>query len=179
MYHPAHLTQLLFQTNPSHINTEIKYSMTQSTLTTSFQTLEAVFDQIPFNQMLGLKLTAVASDHILLTLPMKPGLIGNYTHGILHGGVISTVLDMAGGMAAIVNTLQKRTNEGHPDPAQGLSMSSTISLHIDYLLPGIGDFFTAMAKVSHGGNKIIFTKMEFLNSDNKIIATGHATYLVR
>ena len=41
---------------------------------------------------------------------MKRELIGNFLHGILHGGVISSLLDMAGGMVVMMSALRE-----HPD----------------------------------------------------------------
>ncbi len=44
-----------------------------------------VFTAIPFNHMIGLKLDAIESDHIVLSFTMKKELIGNFLQGILHG----------------------------------------------------------------------------------------------
>lgn len=55
------------------------------------------FTDIPFNRMLGLHLDHVTPEHVILNFSMKNDLIGNFLYGILHGGVISSVLDMAGG----------------------------------------------------------------------------------
>jgi len=56
---------------------------------------------IPFNRMLGLTLEELDTDHVIMQFKMKDDLIGNFLHGILHGGVISSVLDMAGGMVVM------------------------------------------------------------------------------
>src|SRR5579862_1391226 len=95
-----------------------------------------VFSEIPFNRILGLTLDAIEKDHILISFTMREELIGNYMHGILHGGVISSVLDMAGGAAAMVAAIQKRPSDDLSQLAAVLSKSSTINLNVDFIRPG-------------------------------------------
>lgn len=71
------------------------------------QTFLHMFTDIPFNQMLGLKLVSLTEESATLSFPMKPTLIGNFMQGILHGGVISSVLDMAGGAIAMAHAALK------------------------------------------------------------------------
>lgn len=137
-----------------------------------------VFSEIPFNRILGLKLDAVMEDHILISFTMREDLIGNYMHGILHGGVISSVLDMAGGAAAMITVIQKRKDEDINQLASVLSKSSTINLNVDFLRPGKGETFITKAYVTHSGNRITFTRMELYNQESKLIATGTATYMI-
>ncbi len=136
------------------------------------------FFEIPFNRMLGLSLDVVEKDYILISFPMKEELIGNYKHGILHGGVISSVLDMAGGTAAMLTVIQKHQGEDVEELGRKLTKTSTISMHVDYIQPGRGEKFNAKAWVSHAGNKITFTKMELHNQANVLIASATATYLI-
>ena len=66
-----------------------------------------VFSSIPFNKTLGLMFDSVENDHILMHFDMREELVGNFVQGILHGGVISSVLDMAVGAAAMIAHIQK------------------------------------------------------------------------
>ena len=63
--------------------------------------LQMGFNLIPFNQVIGFKLLDVSLDHVVGEFAMKPQLIGNMTHSILHGGVIATALDAIGGAMAM------------------------------------------------------------------------------
>lgn len=144
----------------------------------SLQVLSKAFMEIPFNRMLGLRLSEIDSDSISMSFDMKPDLIGNYLYGILHGGVISSVLDMAGGVAVMVAAIQKRKEKSTEELAAILGKSSTVNLHIDYIRPGKGEFFTAKAYVVHAGNKISFARMELFNHESTLIANGTGTYLV-
>lgn len=143
-----------------------------------FQQISKVFAEIPFNRLLGLTLDTIESDHIAMSFSMKDELIGNYLHGILHGGVISSVLDMAGGVAIMVAAVLKRKGQSFEEIAAALGKASTINLHIDFIRPGKGETFIAKAYVVHSGNKISFARMELYNHESTLIANGTGTYLV-
>src|SRR3990167_8803289 len=90
------------------------------------QHLSRVFTGIPFNQMLGLQLDHIDTQHITMSFNMKQELIGNFLHGILHGGVISSVLDMAGGMAVMAAAIHKHPDSTIDDLAAIVGKTSTI-----------------------------------------------------
>lgn len=138
--------------------------------------LSLAFTQIPFNQMLGLKLGTAAPDHVILNFNMKPELIGNFLRGILHGGVISSVLDMAGGMVVMMKSIDRYSDRSVEDLINIVGKCSTVDLQISYLRPGRGDLFTAKAWLLKNGNKISFTRMELLNQQDALIATASGTY---
>jgi uncharacterized protein (TIGR00369 family) len=141
------------------------------------QKLSHVFTEIPFNRLLGLKLDKIDQEGVVMSFSMKDELIGNYLHGILHGGVISSVLDMAGGVAVMAELVQKRIDQTFEEIAAALGKASTVNLHIDYIRPGKGMSFIAKASVVHAGNKISFARMELYNQDSLLIASGTGTYL--
>ena len=141
------------------------------------QELINVFDNIPFNRALGLRIKKFESNEVTLIFDMKPELIGNYLHGILHGGVISSVLDMVGGVAVMLATIQKHTEKNLAALADTIGKSSTINLNINYLRPGKGNHFTAKGFLMHAGNKISTARMELHNQDCLLLATGTGNYL--
>ena len=65
------------------------------------------FERIPFNRLLGIELDELSAERVTMHLPMKPELIGNFVQGILHGGVISTLLDVCGGAMALIGAFDK------------------------------------------------------------------------
>lgn len=137
-----------------------------------------IFSAIPFNRTLGLKLKSIEPDTVHLTFTMRNELVGNFLQNILHGGVISSVLDMAGGAAAIVSAVQKLPAHSLDELSAQLGKSSTVNLHVDYLRPGKGEHFVAKSWVLRSGNKITVTRMELFNQDDILIATASGTYLV-
>ena len=131
-------------------------------------------NHIPFNKVLGLRLESMDPKAPKLAFDMRPELVGNSRRGILHGGVISAVLDATGGFA-IMLALAKE-----PKPGEKLSFPNmgTIDLRVDYLRPGRGKHFVASAKVVRLGNRIAVTHMELVNDDGELISTGAAAYVV-
>jgi len=152
--------------------------MTQLTEHSLVNELKNAFHAIPFNQLLGLKIQEINDEHITLTFQMKKELIGNYLQGILHGGVISSVLDAAGGVTAMLAIIAKNPSVSLHDLTTSLKKSGTINLNIDYLRPGKGENFLAKAWIIQAGNKICFARMECYNQENLLIATGSGTYLI-
>lgn len=149
---------------------------TDTKLQAQLQQLSLAFTSIPFNQMLGLKLDALEEDHVVMSFIMKNDLIGNFLQGILHGGVISSVLDMAGGMLVMASAIRKHSDENMEEIVSVLGKCSTIDLQVSFMRPGKGDRFIAKAWLLKSGNKIAFTRMELQNQDETVIATGSGTY---
>jgi uncharacterized protein (TIGR00369 family) len=135
-------------------------------------------EQIPFNQLLGLRMGDITSDGVHMHFSMKKEFIGNYFYGILHGGVISSVLDMVGGVAIMLAAIQKCPEKNLEEMASIIGKASTINLHIDYIRPGKGEDFIAKAHLMHSGNKISFARMELYNEENTLIASGSGAYRV-
>ena len=59
--------------------------------------IASVFQQMPFNQLLGLRVTAFSAERAEVRFQWKSELVGNPVQQILHGGVIASVLDVVGG----------------------------------------------------------------------------------
>jgi len=140
------------------------------------QQLSVAFTSIPFNQMLGLKLEHLEDKQVAMSFNMKNDLIGNFLQGILHGGVISSVLDMAGGMLIMASAINKHPEANLEELANIVGKCSTIDLQVSFLRPGRGDRFIAKAWLLKSGNKIAFARMELQNQDETLIATGSGTY---
>lgn len=142
------------------------------------QEFAQLINDIPFNRILGLHLELLEKEKVTLRFDMKKELIGNFFYGILHGGVISSVLDMAGGVVAMLSTLQKHPDKTPEELKEILTKSSTVDLHVSYVHPGKGEHFIATAKVMHSGKRLCFTHIELHNNESKLIATGTGTYLI-
>jgi uncharacterized protein (TIGR00369 family) len=141
--------------------------------------LAMTFSAIPYNKMLGLQLDSIEANFVVMSFDMKPELIGNFLQGILHGGVISSVLDMAGGVATMASAIMTHADKSVEDLIERIGKTSTVDLHIQYLSPGLGKRFSAKAYLTKMGKKISFARMELSNDENVLIATGSATYLVK
>ncbi len=134
--------------------------------------------KIPFNKVLGLKIESLKMDDVRVKFEMKDDFIGNYVQGILHGGVISAVLDTTGGLTASMGVLQKMIGRTAEEIGKSLTKIGTIDLRIDYLRPGKGKYFVAIGSIMRAGRRVSVTRMELYNDENVLIAVGTGTYIV-
>lgn len=134
--------------------------------------------KIVFNEYLGFTMGEHTADSVSIDFKMRPELIGHYMHGRLHGGVISAVLDAAGGLAVIWKIADFYGGEGADQILGRFKALATIDLRVDYLRPGVGDTFTAKAKVIRLGRRIAATHAELRSNEVSQIATSSGTYIV-
>lgn len=139
---------------------------------------ESFVERMPFNRILGIDVLSLHHDRPELRFDMRPDLVGNYTRNILHGGVISSVLDVTGGLVAFLGVQQKLKGKPVAEIVERFSRIGTIDLRIDYLRPGLGDWFLARGFPLRTGNKVAVTRMELFNDRNDLIAVGTAAYTV-
>ena len=130
-------------------------------------------EHIAFNKHLGLKVESFDLEAPKLRFDMRPELVGNPARQILHGGVISATLDVAGGFAIMLSLAAEMTGIPISFPKMG-----TIDLRVDYLRPGRGKHFVAAARIVRKGSRIAVTHMELHNEAGELIATGAAAYVV-
>ncbi len=141
--------------------------------------LTQIFEQmIVFNQVLGLKITSLLPTQVRARIDMKPELIGHYAHHRLHGGVISAGLDAMGGLAVMAAIGARHMDETPAQRLHRFGKLGTIDLRVDYLRPGIGEYFELRAEVMRLGSRVASTRMEFLGADGKLLSTGTAAYIV-
>jgi uncharacterized protein (TIGR00369 family) len=134
-------------------------------------------EQIPFNKLIGLKVKSFNADEIVFKIEMRDELVGNWLQGILHGGVIATALDVAGGTAALVGAYARKSDLPQEERIKSLSKLGTIDMRVDYLRPGKGKEFFASASILRIGSKVAVTRMEFKNESDELIAVGTGTYM--
>lgn len=128
---------------------------------------------IAFNKHLGLKVESFDREAPRLRFDMRPELIGNPSTKILHGGVISATLDVAGGFVIMLGLAHEMDSLPTSFPKMG-----TIDLRVDYLRPGRGKYFIATARIVRKGSRIAVTHMELHNDEGDLIATGGAAYVI-
>ena len=134
--------------------------------------------KIAFNQVLGLKIASVRPGDVRGLITMKPELVGHYSYGRLHGGVISAVLDAMGGLALMVGIAERHPHDNMLQVMQRFSRMGTIDLRVDYLRPGLGRHFVATAEPTRLGGRIGSAQMRLVNDEGTLIATGAAAYVV-
>jgi uncharacterized protein (TIGR00369 family) len=134
--------------------------------------------QIVFNQLVGLKIASVRPGDVRGTVAMRPELVGHAAYGRLHGGVISSALDAMGGLALLVALAERHPHENLEQVTHRYARLATIDLRVDFLRPGQGLHFVAMAEVSRLGGRVGSTQMRLVNDEGTLIATAAAAYMV-
>ena len=141
--------------------------------------LKAIFEEkIVFNQVLGLKITSLAPALVTGRIDMRPELVGHFSFNRIHGGVISAGLDAMGGLAAMAAIGARHMDESPLQRLHRFSKLGTIDLRIDYLRPGISEYFELRAEVLRLGSRVASTRMAFSGADGKLLASGAAAYIV-
>jgi uncharacterized protein (TIGR00369 family) len=141
--------------------------------------LKEMFEKhISFNQVLGLQILSVKPGDVRGAFAMRPELVGHFSYGRLHGGVISSVLDAMGGLSLMVAIAERHPNDSALQAMHRFSRMGTIDLRIDYLRQGIGKRFVASSEVSRLGGRVGSTQMKLVNEEGTLIATGAAAYIV-
>jgi uncharacterized protein (TIGR00369 family) len=134
----------------------------------SYDQFRDFFDRaIPFNVFLGMRLAEMRDCYARLELPFRPEFIGDARRPALHGGVISSLIDTAGGAA----TFTKISADDY---------CSTIDLRVDYLLPGSPELICAEATVLRIGNRVSAVDIRAFHpsAPDRTVATGKGVYSV-
>jgi len=142
--------------------------------------LKAIFEEhVPFNRFVGFKLASLDPKNPRVRFDMRPELIGNPQRQILHGGVISSVLDLMAGVVIHIALFEKDSEHlAFKDGKPVFPNIGTIDLRVDYLRPGRGAWFEASGQVVRMGKRIAVAHMQLENDSGELIATGSAAYVV-
>jgi len=152
---------------------------TPANLLEAFELLKDIYErQMPFDRLLGIRVETLTETEVTVRIDMRQELIGNYVRNILHGGVISSVLDLTGGLIASVDLIKHLDGSSLEDIGKRLTRIGTIDLRVDYLRAGQGKYFTATGNVLRRGNKVAVVRTELINNQKLLIAAGTGTYLV-
>jgi uncharacterized protein (TIGR00369 family) len=125
--------------------------------------LEVMEREVPFNRLLGIRGESAEKGSCVLVLPVKPEFVGDPRRPALHGGVISALIDTAGGLAAWTAL------------EEGESVS-TVDLTVDYLEPaGLQGDLRAAAELLRKGNRVCHVRMR-VTQDGTVVAEGRGVY---
>ena len=132
----------------------------------------------PFNKLLGLTPESMDIENGCVRFTMREELMGNTVYGTLHGGVISSILDIAGGFVVFLDLYRRMKGQPIERLVERFTKISTIDLRTDYLRPGIGKSFVASGFTLRTGNKVAVVRTELHNDKGILIAVGTASYIV-
>lgn len=141
--------------------------------------LKVIYEQqMPFNRLLDIRIPTLTLTDIQVRIDMRQELIGNFIREILHGGVISSVLDLTGGLIASMELLKHMEGLEIEEIGKRMAKVGTIDLRVDFLRPGKGAYFLATGTILRKGSKVAVVRTELCNDQKVLIAAGTGTYLV-
>lgn len=125
--------------------------------------LKIMEEQVPFNRLLGIRGERVERGRAVLVLPVRPEFVGDFRRPALHGGVLSSLIDTAGGVAAWSAL----------GPGESVS---TVDLRVDYLEPaGLSGPLRAEAELVRKGNRVCHVRVK-LTQEGVLVAEGRGVY---
>ncbi len=125
--------------------------------------LQIMEELSPFNRLLGIKGEKLEPGRAVLRLAVRPDFVGDPRRPALHGGVLSALIDTAGGAAAWSAL------------AKGESVS-TVDLTVDFLEPASLDApLRAVAELIRKGNRVCHVRVAVTQGD-KLVAEGRGVY---
>ena len=111
----------------------------------------------PFNRYVGLRAEAVGVGWCRLACDIRPEHCN--PRGAVHGGMCATLADVAGGIAAIYASGERRP-------------MVTRSMDLHYLYPLTGGRMTAEGRVVRAGRKTCLARVEVFDDQNRLCCTG-------
>jgi uncharacterized protein (TIGR00369 family) len=125
--------------------------------------LESLLADSPFQQLLGLRLEALdlGAQAVTIRSIYGPNVERSPGTGQYHGGVIASLIDIAGDFALIAIL-------GYGVP--------TINFRVDYLRPAANSDLFAQARVRRAGRTIGVVDIDVTDAGGKLIALGRGCY---
>ena len=132
----------------------------------TLERLQSWIDDPPYHDMFGVRAESFdsARGEVVLRLPFRREIQRSAAAPQIHGGVIATLVDMAGEYALWVKL-------GYGVP--------TINMHVDYLAMGVATDLIARGRVIKAGGSIGVTDAEVRATDDTLLAVGRGTYATR
>ena len=119
--------------------------------------------RIPFNTLLGIKLTRTHSDGITIECALRHELTNSA--GVAHGGVAAAIADVAVGMA-----LNRHFGGKRP--------ITTVEMKINYFLPAIDGHIFARSRLLRIGSTLCVGSVDLTNTEGKQLGTALVTYML-
>jgi uncharacterized protein (TIGR00369 family) len=130
--------------------------------------LRAASFEIPLHKLLGLEYDAPveADGTAVVRMPVRDEAFGS--RGNLHGGAISTLVDVACAMAAARNSAFE----------PGKNSLVTADVHVRFLARPKGEYVRAEAQVVRVGSQLIVVECKVLDDEDRIIASADFSSMV-
>lgn len=124
-----------------------------------------ILNSVPFAQSLGFELLELDPGRAIAKAPYKKEMIGDPETGVIHGGVVTALLDNLSGVAVIAALKE-------------LKSTSTLDLRIDYMRPAdVGRDIIAEAECFQITKSVAFTRAwAYHDTKQRVIATATGSF---
>lgn len=116
----------------------------------------------PFNDLIGFEIAEWREDHVVLTLELTRHHLNR--SGVLHGGVLSTLIDVAAGLAGCYCTVEGNVRR-----------ALTLSMTVNFTGQTRAGRIRVVARKRAGGRKVFFAGVEVFDQQDTLIALGEVT----
>ncbi len=129
----------------------------------TLERLQALLDGSPFIHLLKMRAAALDAERqqVVIEMPLAPELERHPGTGQFHGGVIASLIDVAGDFALVL-----LLGGGVP----------TINLRVDYLRPAGGGRLRATASVRRAGRTIGVVDVDVTDGSDRLVAVVRGCY---
>jgi uncharacterized protein (TIGR00369 family) len=118
-----------------------------------------MFIKQPFDEFLGFEYKKIDDHHLQIRLPIKDLFVNSA--GVVHGGVISSLADVA--MSNLISA-----NEN------GIQQALTVDLTVSFLRPAAGSYLIANAQIEKQGKTLIHADCSIFNDKQELVAKSKA-----
>ena len=116
----------------------------------------------PFNNWLGLEVTAADADVIVFRVPWRPEFTGSPDTGFAHGGILASIIDAVASFA-----ISSRLGR----------FSSTIDMRVDYHYGMAPGELRAEGRVVKLGRTISVADARLFDEKGVLVSSGRAVYM--
>lgn len=129
------------------------------------QLAQRFLDALPHARALAMRVEAVGEGSASLSMPWAPHLVGDPETGVIHGGVVSALMDTCSGTAVFAHPCRPLT-------------TATLDLRIDYMRPAHPhQRLTAHAECYHVTRSVAFVRVVAEDeTPGTPVATGAGTF---
>ena len=127
----------------------------------------SLINGIPHSGDIGMRLHYAEEGVAILSVPWSEGLVGDPVTGVLHGGVVTALLDTACG-AAVMSVKER------------LASTATLDLRIDYMRPARkGERILCRAECYRVTKSIAFTRATAYHAtEEDLVATASGAFII-
>jgi len=124
----------------------------------------AIEQHMPANQILGVQVDELRSGFARIHVPFKDEFIGDFIQGIWHGGILASIADTAGGIAAstVLNDVRDKIN--------------TIDMRVDYLHGAIKEDIIVEAELIKVGKRIVKADVKLMQETKGTVAIARCAF---